>query len=53
MAEKILLIEDEQKLARFVELELTHEGYAVTKAFDGRMGLEMAEQGGFDLLLLT
>ena len=52
MAEKILLIEDEQKLARFVELELTHEGYAVTKAFDGRMGLEMAEQGGFDLLLL-
>ena len=52
MAEKILLIEDEQKLARFVELELTHEGYAVTKAFDGRMGLEMAEQGDFDLLLL-
>lgn len=49
---KILLVEDEEKLARFVELELTHEGYAVDKAFDGRAGLEMAEGGGYDLLLL-
>ena len=49
---KILLVEDEEKLARFVELELTHEGYAVDKAFDGRAGLEMAEGGGDDLLLL-
>ena len=49
---KILLVEDEEKLARFVELELTHEGYAVEKAFDGRAGLEMAEGGGYDLLLL-
>ena len=49
---KILLVEDEEKLARFVELELTHEGYQVEKAFDGRTGLELAEKGGFDLLLL-
>ena len=49
---KILLVEDEEKLARFVELELKHEGYAVDKAFDGRVGLEMAEGGGYDLLLL-
>ena len=49
---KILLVEDEEKLARFVELELTHEGYQVDKAFDGRTGLEMAEGGGYDLLLL-
>lgn len=49
---KILLVEDEEKLARFVELELTHEGYAVDKAFDGREGLEMVEGGGYDLLLL-
>jgi len=48
----ILLVEDEEKLARFVELELTHEGYQVDKAFDGRTGLEKAEQGGFDLVLL-
>ena len=49
---KILLVEDEEKLARFVELELTHEGYQVEKAFDGRRGLEMAESGDYDLLLL-
>ena len=49
---KILLVEDEEKLARFVELELQHEGYEVDKAFDGRTGLEMAESGAYDLLLL-
>ncbi len=49
---KILLIEDEEKLARFVELELNYEGYSVTKAFDGRSGLELAETGKFDLVLL-
>lgn len=45
-------MEDEEKLARFVELELIHEGYEVGKAFDGRTGLRMAEEGQFDLLLL-
>ncbi|MBR6186857.1 MAG: response regulator transcription factor [Clostridia bacterium] len=49
---RILLVEDEEKLARFVELELTHEGYQVDKAFDGRNGLDMAEQGNYDMLLL-
>lgn len=49
---RILLIEDEQKIARFVELELTHEGYEVIKAEDGRTGLELAEKGGWDLMLL-
>ena len=52
MARKILLIEDEEKIARFTELELVHEGYEVTKAFNGREGLELAEKGGFDLVLL-
>jgi len=49
---RILLVEDEEKLARFVELELTHEGYSVTKAFNGREGYELAASGGFDLVLL-
>jgi DNA-binding response OmpR family regulator len=40
------------KFARFVELELTYEGYSVTKAYDGRTGLEMAEKEQFDLILL-
>ncbi|MDR0406225.1 MAG: response regulator transcription factor [Clostridiales bacterium] len=52
MAEKILLIEDEEKLARFVEMELLYEGYAVEKAHNGRTGLELAENGGFDLIVL-
>jgi len=51
-AVKILLVEDEEKLARFVELELCHEGYAVTKAFSGREGYELAVTGDFDLVLL-
>jgi len=52
MAENILLIEDEEKLARMVELELQYEGYQVRKAFDGRAGLELALSGQFDLILL-
>ena len=52
METKILLVEDEEKLARMVELELQYEGYQVEKAFDGRSGLEKALTGGFDLILL-
>ncbi|GAB6154705.1 response regulator transcription factor [Desulfosporosinus burensis] len=52
MSSKILIIEDEEKIARFVELELGYEGYSTTKAFDGRTGLELAETGEFDLVLL-
>ncbi len=52
MPEKILIIEDEERLARFVELELTHEGYTVDKATDGRTGLEKAQSGEFALVLL-
>jgi len=50
--QKILIIEDEEKLARFIELELTHEGYTVGKAADGRTGLEMALSDQYDLCLL-
>ena len=52
MPEKILIVEDEAKLARFVELELTHEGYQVEKSPDGRDGLEKLESGAYDLALL-
>ena len=52
MAERILLVEDEEKLARMVGLELRYEGYEVEKAFDGRTGLERALTGTFDLILL-
>ncbi|SEG35403.1 DNA-binding response regulator, OmpR family, contains REC and winged-helix (wHTH) domain [Eubacterium ruminantium] len=49
---KILIVEDEEKIARFVELELKHEGNQVTKAFDGRTGLDKAMEEDFDLVLL-
>ena len=52
MAKRILLIEDEEKIARFTELELVHEGYEVGKAYDGRQGLEEALSGKYDLILL-
>lgn len=52
MDNRILIIEDEEKIARFIELELQHEGYEVEKCADGRTGLEMAETGGFSLVLL-
>ena len=52
MAVKILIVEDESGIARFLELELTHEGYTVGKAADGRTGLNMALAGGYDLILL-
>lgn len=48
----ILLVEDEEKLARFVELELLHEGYQVEKAMDGRTALDMALAKDYSLILL-
>ncbi|MDD3270444.1 MAG: response regulator transcription factor [Syntrophomonadaceae bacterium] len=50
--ERILLIEDEAKIARFLELELTHEGYVLEREHDGRSGLDRAIQGSFDLVIL-
>lgn len=50
--EKILIIEDETKISRFLQLELEHEGYNVQIANDGRTGLEIALSEQFDLLIL-
>lgn len=49
---KILIVEDETKIARFVTLELEHEGYEVQAAHDGRSGLQMCETWHPDLLIL-
>lgn len=49
---KILIVEDEEKIARFLELELIHEGYEIIKASDGRSGLEIAENNDIDLIIL-
>ena len=52
MADKILIIEDEEKIARFIELELKHEGYEVSICYDGRSGLETVEKEKFECILL-
>lgn len=52
MSTHILVVEDEEKLARFIELELLHEGYEVSKASDGRVALDMAMSQSYDLILL-
>lgn len=48
----ILLVEDEVKLARFVELELSYEGYQVSVAHDGLAGLTLAREKNPDLVIL-
>lgn len=49
---KILVIEDEENMAKFVQLELQHENYEVTVERDGRTGLEAALSEDWDLILL-
>ena len=50
--QKILLIEDEKNIARFIELELKHESFNVTVVHDGREGLELALSESFSCILL-
>ncbi|ASC69334.1 DNA-binding response regulator/ompR family protein [Halomicronema hongdechloris C2206] len=52
MAPRILIVEDEEKLAKFVELELSYEGYEVTVANDGLAGLMAARDQDPDLIIL-
>jgi DNA-binding response OmpR family regulator len=52
MNSHILVVEDEAKLARFMELELKCEGYRVTLAKDGLAGLTAAREFHPDLILL-
>lgn len=52
MTKRILIIEDEKNLSRFVSLELQHEGYSVAVENNGRAGLEAALDKDFDLILL-
>lgn len=50
--EHILIIEDEENIARFMELELTYENFMVTICSDGRQGLENIKNKNFDLIIL-
>jgi len=52
MKHHILVVEDEAKLAKFIELELQYEGYHVSVALDGFTGLATARESQPDLLIL-
>lgn len=52
MSQKILIVEDEKNIARFLELELKHEQFETVVAYDGRTGLELAESERFNCILL-
>ncbi|MCR4722732.1 MAG: response regulator transcription factor [Eubacteriales bacterium] len=49
---KVLIIEDEAKISRFLQLELEHEGYAPEIAEEGRKGYTMAQTGKYDIIIL-
>lgn len=49
---RVLLIEDEKNMVRFIQLELEHESFEVQAAYDGKTGLEMALHDNWDLILL-
>lgn len=49
---RILIVEDEEKIARFVTLELEHENYQVEHAADGRTAVDLALERNYDLILL-
>lgn len=49
---KILIIEDEQSLSKFIEKGLRQAGYSVECCADGTSGMELAATGQFDLVLL-
>lgn len=49
---KVLVVEDEQKVAGFIQKGLEEEGYDVELAYDGESGVEKAARGDFNLILL-
>lgn len=49
---RILVIEDEKKIADFIKRGLKEEGYAVDSSYDGENGLFMAKTNEYDLILL-
>lgn len=49
---EILIVEDERQMSMFIEMELNHEGYKTSTAYDGMEGLKKAENGSFNLIVL-
>ena len=49
---KIFIVEDEKRIARFLQMELEHEGFSATTEENGRRAFEKIVQGDYDLVLL-
>ena len=49
---KILIVDDERVLVKGIKFNLEHEGYQVQDAYDGEEAVELAREGGFDLIIL-
>jgi len=49
---RILVVEDEKKVASFIKRGLEEEGYTVDVAYDGDEGLKMGADEGYDLILM-
>lgn len=48
---KILIVEDEQRVAELLQRGLEESGYQAIIAFDGHMGLRLFKSNSFDLLI--
>ncbi|MBW4839538.1 MAG: response regulator, partial [Paenibacillaceae bacterium] len=51
MSKRILIVDDDEKIAKLIEIYLTNEGYDVLKAEDGLRALEITEQDEVDLVI--
>ncbi|NIY47921.1 winged helix-turn-helix domain-containing protein [Cedecea colo] len=49
---KLLIVEDDENIAELLQLHLREEGFEITHAADGNVGLEKLKQGGWDALIL-
>lgn len=52
MSKQILIVDDDDKIAKLIEIYLTNEGYVVCKAGDGHQALQMMEKESIDLVIL-
>ena len=52
MSQKILIVEDDKKIVRIIELQLKHSGYEVDAAYDGERAEHLITYNKYDLILL-
>ena len=53
MVKRVLLVENEKQIARFIDLELQKEGYQVDVVEDGKAGLALIAATKYDLILFN